>query len=367
MVGVVVVLSGLAIWKPVQFQWLTALFGGYDTARRVHFVCMAAIVAFLAVHVVMALLVPQKPACHDQRPLRSRGGLNIRRLRSQSDPGVDKSCWSRTPPGWPDPARRRFLAGGASLGALTLLTGCDVIDEDRPRAAENISKFNDAVQAAMFNPNTLAPTYPESAITRPFPFNAYYELDEAPEVEATDWKLEVTGLVDNKKPWTLPELYALPQVEQITRHICVEGWSAIGKMGRRAVCGISSSGSAPTPRAKYVGFKCADELLHQHRHADCAAPADLDDVQFRRPNPAAGIRLPDEDPHADQTRLQESEAHDRRCSSPTTTRAATGKTRATTGSAAAECALSFTDAPFASNLSSFDPGTGRLSSRKKSD
>src|SRR6476469_7309100 len=58
-VGIVVVLSGLSIWKPVQLQWLTALFGGYDVARYVHFFCMAAIVAFLIVHVALALLVPK--------------------------------------------------------------------------------------------------------------------------------------------------------------------------------------------------------------------------------------------------------------------------------------------------------------------
>ena len=70
-----------------------------------------------------------------------------------------------------------------------------------------MSKFNDAVQAAIFNPNALAPTYSESEIKRPFPFNAYYTLDEAPDVDGKDWKLEVSGLVDNKKPWTLEELY----------------------------------------------------------------------------------------------------------------------------------------------------------------
>ena len=58
-VGVVIVLSGLSIWKPVQFQYLTALFGGYDVARYVHFFCMAAICAFLVVHVVLAVLVPK--------------------------------------------------------------------------------------------------------------------------------------------------------------------------------------------------------------------------------------------------------------------------------------------------------------------
>jgi thiosulfate reductase cytochrome b subunit len=57
--GVVIVLSGLSIWKPVQFQALTAFFGGYNTARYVHFAAMSAIVAFLVVHVTLAILVPK--------------------------------------------------------------------------------------------------------------------------------------------------------------------------------------------------------------------------------------------------------------------------------------------------------------------
>ena len=57
--GVVIVLSGLSIWKPVQFIMLTSFFGGYDTARYVHFAAMAAIVALLVVHVTLALLVPK--------------------------------------------------------------------------------------------------------------------------------------------------------------------------------------------------------------------------------------------------------------------------------------------------------------------
>jgi thiosulfate reductase cytochrome b subunit len=57
--GALSVLSGLAIWKPVQFQELTTLFGGYDFARYVHFVAMSAIVGFLCVHVALALLVPK--------------------------------------------------------------------------------------------------------------------------------------------------------------------------------------------------------------------------------------------------------------------------------------------------------------------
>src|SRR5262245_33754855 len=57
--GILILLSGLSIWKPVQLQYLTALFGGYDAARYVHFFCMAGIVAFMVVHVALALLVPK--------------------------------------------------------------------------------------------------------------------------------------------------------------------------------------------------------------------------------------------------------------------------------------------------------------------
>jgi thiosulfate reductase cytochrome b subunit len=57
--GVVIVLSGLSIWKPVQFQELTTLFGGYDLARYVHFFAMSAIVAFLGLHILLALIVPR--------------------------------------------------------------------------------------------------------------------------------------------------------------------------------------------------------------------------------------------------------------------------------------------------------------------
>lgn len=57
--GIVLVLSGLAIWKPVQFQELAAVMGGYEGARLVHFFAMAAVVAFIIIHVVMVIVVPR--------------------------------------------------------------------------------------------------------------------------------------------------------------------------------------------------------------------------------------------------------------------------------------------------------------------
>ena len=130
----------------------------------------------------------------------------------------------------PDPSRRLFLRNGASLGALALLTGCSVVDGASAESAlRKISEFNDWVQARLFNPNRLAPTYPESAITRPFRFNAFYPEDSAPDIDEDRFRLIVDGLIENKQPWRLEQLYALPQETQITRLICVEGWSAVGK------------------------------------------------------------------------------------------------------------------------------------------
>ncbi len=75
----------------------------------------------------------------------------------------------------PDPSRRLFLRNAASIGGLALLTGCSITDGlSAETALRKVSEFNDWVQARLFNPNRLAQTYPESAITRPFPFNGFY-------------------------------------------------------------------------------------------------------------------------------------------------------------------------------------------------
>ncbi len=232
------------------------------------------------------------------------------RLRSLLIPGVDLNLLVKdATKAMPDLARRRFIAGGASLGALTLLTGCDVSDSfSAEDMLKRVSKFNDGVQALIFNPNALAPTFPESAITKPFPFNAYYELDDAPEVDGKAWKFEVRGLVDNKKSWTLEELYKLPQVKQVTRHICVEGWSAIGSWTGTPLARFPQTGRRRYPREiLLVPVRRYRRLQLAARHGDGAASADPDDVQIRGRDLAEGLWLSDENPGADQTRLQESE------------------------------------------------------------
>lgn len=142
-----------------------------------------------------------------------------------------------------------------------MLTGCSLTDSESVETAlAAMSRFNDCAQALLFDPTRLAPTYAASMITWPFPFNAYYGEDEIRVVDGEAWRLELSGLIADRKPWTLQQLRALPQQSQITRHICVEGWSAIGQWGgvpfahflRRVGADLS---------AKYVGFKCADDYF----------------------------------------------------------------------------------------------------------
>ena len=182
------------------------------------------------------------------------------RLRNLIIPGVDKTLLVKDATRMmPDLARRRFIAGGASFGALTFLTGCDVSDSFSAESLlTKMSKFNDAVQAAIFNPNTLAPTFAESQITRPFPFNAYFAEADSPKIDGSTWKLEVSGLVQNKKAWTLEDFIKLPQQKQITRHICVEGWSAIGSWSGVPLRDFLQLVGADT-KAKYCWFRCGDD------------------------------------------------------------------------------------------------------------
>jgi DMSO/TMAO reductase YedYZ molybdopterin-dependent catalytic subunit len=156
-------------------------------------------------------------------------------------------------------SRRLLLRGTLSVGALSLLTGCNLEDDDAvDRMLSAMSRWNDTVQAALFSRWRMAPTYGEAEITEPFPFNAYYPLNEVRHVDGNAWRLELSGLIDDRRAWTLADLAALPQADQITRHICIEGWSAIGKWGGVPFHDFLARIGADT-RARYVSFRCADD------------------------------------------------------------------------------------------------------------
>lgn len=182
--------------------------------------------------------------------------------------------------------RRLFLKLGLSLGALTLLTGCDLSDGDAvDRALWAMSRWNDKVQAAVFDPARLTPVYPESDVTRPFPFNAYYDESQAPEIDGGAYRLEVRGLVTDRRAWTLADLRTLPQEAQITRHICVEGWSAIGRWSGVPFRHFLQRVGADL-KARYVGFHCADDYYSSIDMATALHPQTILALDFPEgPNP----------------------------------------------------------------------------------
>src|SRR5437899_8438862 len=174
------------------------------------------------------------------------------------------------------------------------------------------------------------PTYPESQAIKDFRYNAYFGQSQIPKIDGARYKLNLSGLVDRRTPWTLPELYQLPQESQVTRHVCVEGWSMIGKWtGVPFRSFLERIGADLT--AKYVGFECADGYYSSIDMASALHPQTLltfkisDEILAPRYGYPLKLRV--------ATKLGfKTRNGSRRCSSPTASQEASGKTAAITGS-----------------------------------
>ena len=136
-----------------------------------------------------------------------------------------------------------------------------------------MSAWNDRVQAAIFRPDHLAPTFSAAQVVKPPRFNAHFDIEDVKPVDGAAWKLELAGLIDDKRPWTAQQIYALPEQEIIIRHVCVEGWDYIGQWsGPNLKVSCERVGADLT--AKYVYFHLRRRLYREHRHGDRAASAD---------------------------------------------------------------------------------------------
>jgi DMSO/TMAO reductase YedYZ molybdopterin-dependent catalytic subunit len=154
--------------------------------------------------------------------------------------------------------RRAFLGRGLSLGALTLLSGCDLSDSDAVQSVlHGISRWNDRVQEFLFSRSRLAEEYPAIAVAKQFRYNAYYPAKDVSPIDAQTYRLGLAGKIADKQPWTAAQLQALPRTVQRTRHVCVEGWSYVGQWSGVALGDFLRHVGADT-NAAYVGFQCAD-------------------------------------------------------------------------------------------------------------
>ncbi len=178
--------------------------------------------------------------------------------------------------------RRGLFRGALSLGAITALTGCKFEDADSVQAAlKAISRFNDRVQELIFDPNKLAPEYPASMVLKPPRFNAFYEIQDVRPVNGATWKLELAGLIADKRPWTKDQIAELPEKEVIIRHICVEGWDYIGQWSGVPMRTFLERIGADL-RAKYVAFKCYDDYTSSIDMATALHPQTLLATKYAR-------------------------------------------------------------------------------------
>ena len=160
-----------------------------------------------------------------------------------------------------DIGRRGLLRGTLSLGALSLLTGCNVSDGASVQGAlRTVSSFNDGVQQLLFDPARLAATYPREEVVKPPRFNAHFDVEDLVPVDLATWKLEFAGLIADRTPWTRDDIAALPEQEVVIKHVCVEGWDYIGQWSGPNLRHFLATVGADL-RARYVAFHCNDDYM----------------------------------------------------------------------------------------------------------
>lgn len=164
--------------------------------------------------------------------------------------------------------RRRFLQRALAAGGALLLSGCDRLSRSEwfARLLGSAEKLTYASQRLLLPRKAMAQEFSEADLSPYFRSNGTANPDN-PEYQAlaangfADYRLQVGGLVARPRTYALAELKALPSRTQITRHDCVEGWSAIGKW-TGVPLGRVLEQVAPLPAAKYVVFYCADPMDH---------------------------------------------------------------------------------------------------------
>ncbi|HET9463615.1 MAG TPA: molybdopterin-binding protein [Thiobacillus sp.] len=162
--------------------------------------------------------------------------------------------------------RRRFLRRALAAGGALLLSGCDQLSRSAwfTRLLGSAEKLNFATQRLLLPRKAMAQEFTEADLSPFFRSNGTSNPDN-PGYQALvangfdDYRLQVGGLVARPRAYSLGELKALPSRTQITRHDCVEGWSAIGKWKGVQLSRVLEQ-VEPQPSARYVVFHCADPM-----------------------------------------------------------------------------------------------------------
>jgi len=165
-----------------------------------------------------------------------------------------------------DSSRRRFLQRTLAAGGALLLSGCDQLSHSAwfTKLLGSAEKLNFASQRLLLPRKAMAQEFTEADLSPFFRSNGTSNPDN-PEYQAlaangfAAYRLQVGGLVARPRSYSLDELKALPSRTQITRHDCVEGWSAIGKWKGVPLSRVLEQ-VKPQPSARYAVFYCADPM-----------------------------------------------------------------------------------------------------------
>jgi DMSO/TMAO reductase YedYZ molybdopterin-dependent catalytic subunit len=163
-------------------------------------------------------------------------------------------------------SRRRFLRRALAAGGVLLLSGCDQLSRSEwfTKLLNSAEKLSFAAQRLLLPRKAMAQEFTAADLSPDFRSNGTSNPDN-PEYQAlaadhfADYRLQVGGLVAQPRTYSLDELKALPSRTQITRHDCVEGWSAIGKWKGVQLSRVLEQ-VKPHPAARYVVFYCADPM-----------------------------------------------------------------------------------------------------------
>ncbi len=162
--------------------------------------------------------------------------------------------------------RRHFLGHTLSAAGLLLLAGCDALSRSEwfPKVLGGAERLSRGAQNLLTSRKSMAQEFSETELSPTFRSNGTAMPDNL-EYQAlarngfSDWALEVGGLVEAPARFNLAALRQMRSRTQITRHDCVEGWSAIGKWTGVPLHEVLSR-VRPMPRARYVVFYCADPM-----------------------------------------------------------------------------------------------------------
>jgi DMSO/TMAO reductase YedYZ molybdopterin-dependent catalytic subunit len=168
------------------------------------------------------------------------------------------------------PRTRRELLKLAPLLAI----GAVAYPPWRSRILDAGMRFSDRASALTYRPHHLAPTYTAADVVpfEQFPYN-YYDVLE-PAIDFAAWSLTVDGLVSRPGTYSLAQLQQMPKVTQNTRHVCVEGWDAIGNFGGARLADFLDVAGAD-PQARYVAVTCADGYYESIDRATARQPQTL--------------------------------------------------------------------------------------------